>query len=271
MQRYRFLATCLGTLFFFSAMGATAQTADTVWYMEWARFLEGRDGDRFDYPPMKVWFDADRAYVQTDDEKYFTIVNDSIYLMSKFFKNYSFGPIRDADMSWITNLELTWKRRRGPSVSLEVTNRQQTVLNILGREINTIIKVNANQFLQPVRLNMFVAQEEDLPIPTSNLSSLYRAFALAQTDFSIDYVEVNDSLKSRGLVPLTTAILSLNPKDTFAIVKSELTRIERVAVSKDFFFPPTDFEGLKMDSPTEAQRWELTAIPLPGGPRKKRE
>ena len=269
MKPYGYTILLLGALLLTAREQASAQLDDVVWYVEWDRYLEGRDGQRGDYPPLKVWFDSTRVYVETSKDRYFTITNDSIYLVDHFVREYSAGPSKDVDMFWITNLDLTWKRRRGEPVTFEFTNNRKSILNIPGQEVNSIIKVNANQFIRPVRLNMYVGQIESLPVPPEAVSYLYTAFTLSQIDFSIDIAQVSDSLERHGVIPLTTAIISLNPRDTFAVLKSELIRIERQQVRKDFFLPPSDYAGTTMRSPTDAQRWEMIAIPMPGGPRKE--
>ena len=255
------------SLFFINDLPAYGQGADSVWYMEWARYAEGPDGNKIKADPFQIWFDAERLYVIVDEETHFTIVNDSLYIINDFHKNYSSGPSDQLDMAWITNLELTWKRRRAPKVEFNLLGDTKYVKQILGREMRIFLR--GNQLMYPMRLDLFVAQEDEVPVPPDAIQMVYTAIGAAHTDISIDYMEISDTLRSRGLIPLTTRLIALGPKEKSGVVSMELDRLEKVAVPSNYFLPPSNYSGNVMRTPTKSERWELTAIPLPGGPRKE--
>ncbi|MCE2502877.1 MAG: hypothetical protein J4G05_02285 [Chlorobi bacterium] len=263
----RFLGVLLFLLLFVALNSATAQIPDSAWYLEWEQVLEGRSGGLFQGPPFQMWIGDGRARVKLDDEQYFTIIGDTINIVDTYAKAYSKGPVDQLDMAWITMLDFLWKMRRAPGVTYTLSNRREEVAGIPGRGMSVTLK--GSKLMQPMRMDMLVGLVDDLPIPDSEFNMFYIAFTASNTDKSVDFVEISDTLKAQGLFPLSTSIISLVPNDTSAIFKTKLSRIERVAVPVDFFSPPHEYKGNVLRSPTEAERWELTAIPLPGGPRKK--
>ena len=273
-----FRITFFSTLLLCTLLGgprAAAQTADSVWYMEWKRYYADVNGGRQDIPPLQIWFDNDRAYIPVDvaNQVYFTIARDSVYMMDSFNKVFSVGPVTNVDMTWLTNQEMTWKRRRTPGVSFTPLQQGKSIMGITGWKTTATIRANASPVLQQVHLEMLLAQEEELPVPTPALLNMLTAYTISQTDFSVDYMEVIDTLKNRGMIPLMTVIAPQDPskRDKFSLMTTELVRVERRAVEPGFFLPPPDHTGMILESPTEAERWMLTAIPMPGGPRKKTE
>ena len=266
IYRKLFWRTCLVLLFFVSLNSITAQTIDSVWYLEWEQVVEGRRGEIYQAPPLKMWLTEGRARVEVSDEEYLTIVGDSVNIIDTYYKEYAVGPTDQLDMTWLVILGFQWKRYQLPGVVFAQSNRQKTIAGIPGRGMS--VELRAGKLMQPVRLDMLVGFMDDVPVPDAELDQLHTAFMAANTDKSIDFAEISDTLRARRLIPLSTAMVSQVRNDTNGIFKTKLHQIERIGVSSNFFDPPQDYEGRVMRVPTAAERWELTAIPLPGGSRK---
>ena len=240
-----------------------AQELDTVWRVDYEEWIEDRAGKKFLLDTASLLFDKNVAWRKIDSERTMVIRGDSIYMINDFRKVVSIGPHQFVNMSWIVNPVLVWKRRRIGGFRLNDTDNQETIASYPAREKEL-------QFLSNGRMLPYIRHlmlTDEAPFSSESLKNFYLLFALFDVDISTDLVAANDTLHSRHLFPLQIRTGSYLPNDTTGITVMRAVSIRREGVPKSKFEWPADYFESRFRVPTETELWELTGIPMPGGPK----
>lgn len=267
MATQRFLPLALLLLFVLEAIPATSQTLDTAWHVRYELRVDSRDGTKYPYDTISIWFNGTNARQSVTEEKALYLKNDTIYIVDDFHKNYAFGPAELTDLSWLSNPQIIWRRRRTANVKTFPTVEGEKIATYLTESI-TFHYTGDRQPPIPMQMTTFVSDE--LPMTAEELATFYVIKSLEEVDFAVDHTVINDTLEARGLFPFRSVVdlQQQRPNDTTGLAVTELLSIKRETVPSDFFTPPTTYEGFPMLVPSDEQLWELRAVPMPGGPKR---
>ncbi len=266
---YRYSAFALVAFFllgFDLAPSLSAQGLDTVWQIRYERRIDTRTR-KYVLDTLSVWFDERSARQKINDDTYVVIQGDSLSMVDNFHRAFSSGPVAMMDMSWMVNPSIIWRRRRMAQVEVIDSSGTEKIASYSTRPIQFLYHNNAPI---PVPMQMVVWATDEVPISREELTRYYELRTLAYLDLAIDHGTINDTLLKRGVLPFKTIADGRvrQPNDTSGVLTVELLSIKRETVPSDFFTPPATYAGMSMPAPTEEQFWELSAVPMPGGPKQ---
>ncbi len=259
MNRLPALALCL---FLFGTTGALlAQERDTVWRVDFARWIEDRSGRPFLKDTTTLHFDDEVAARVIDEQRAMVIRQDTIYVIDHAARTVSIGPHQFVNMSWITNPELVWKQRRYGGVVFEATGETEKIASYPGHE--QTLDFRSNGRMLPMTRHLILTDE--VPVSRAALENFYLLFALFDVDLSVDLPMASDTLVDAGLLALQIRTGTYLPGDTSGITVMRAISVKREPVSTALFAWPAGYTEMRFRVPNESEFWELTGVPMPGG------
>lgn len=247
---------------------ATAQSPDsatrTVWRLDYARWIEDRAGRRFLPDTTTFLFDKDVGWRRISDERTMILVGDSIYMLDAPNRTATIGPHRFTSMSWIVNPELVWMNRRYGKFTIEETDESERLAGF--DATGYTLRYPTNGRMLPARRD--VAGSRATGVSAEALANLYRLYDLFDVDFSTTLLAANDTLRARSIFPLRVRTMTDLPRDTTGIEVMEAILLRRESVPISTFRVPPSYQQVRFRVPTEAELWELTGVPLPGGKKE---
>lgn len=253
-------------LFIAAPLTLAAQDVDTVWYTEWYRYNGPYKGDK-EYSPsqIRVWQDGFRTMIKMDNDRYVSIIRDSLYTIDTFHTSYTDGPMNLRDLMWFTETGIR-HRKTAPPLSIERTGKYEEVKNYDTEEWR--VRMVMNKLLKPVYQELLVTDQ--LPLPDSLLRNFYMAQSFIEAGVFTDWLDLADTLVEAKVIPLETRWHSEIPSETPVWFTTKLVKMELTTVPKDFFLPPPGYTYNPPMLPPDPDEylWMQRMIPMPGGPRE---
>lgn len=245
------------------SLPAFAQKADSAWFIKWERYVEEPDGTKDESSVIEttMWLNEDYGRLLVNSDRYITLTRDSVFVMDIYGKSYTTGLIKDRDLIHLMKLDIARHRNAGPPMLIQETSVMRTIMGY--QTTQWIVDMVGNSKYTPLRQILFVTDQ--LPIPDSLLRTWYNATAFVDSDLSIDYFPLTDTLRDRGVVSLLSKLRVNLPANKAGWLTTELTSLERVAVAPGFFRPPPDYNYYKLIMPTPEEVWMARGMKMPGG------
>lgn len=251
----------------FTSLRLAAQEADSAWIIEWERYVEEPDGTKDTAViPLTMWLEGEYGRLIVNDDRYITLNRDSVFVMDMYEKLYTGGLIKNRDLIHLMKLDIARHRNVAPPMVIQETRVTET---LMGYETNLLlVDLVANKLYTPLKQQLFVTNQ--LPLQKPLLRTMYNATGFVDSDISIDYFALGDTLTNRGLVSLLSKVRVNLPVNKAGWLVTELVNIKRVPVASGFFRPPSDYKYYQLVMPTEEEVWMARGMKMPGGPREER-
>lgn len=250
-----------------SSLPAAAQQGDSAWFIKWERYIEAPDGtkDTATTLPITMWLNEEYGRLIVNDDRYITLTHDSVYIMDMYEKLYTGGLIKNRDLIHLMKVDIARHRNVAPPMLIQDTRIKKEILGYETAQL--IVDLVGNSKFTPLRQLVFVTDQ--LPLEEALLRTWYNATAFVDSDLSIDFFTLGDSLYQRGVAPMLTKLRVNLPMNQAGWITTEMVKLERVVVPPGFFHPPPDFKRYDLIMPTEEEIWMARGMKMPGGPNVK--
>lgn len=245
-----------------------SQALDTVWQVDYQMRIDSYDGKPYPYDTLSIWFNDRIARHKVGKDRYVIIRGDSVHAVDTFHTEVATIELEWMNRMWQRNMPLVWRQRRSGPVRVVREGRDTTIANYRA-ELSTFDFFTNLEPPYPMR--MYVWASDEVPMTKEELKNFYLMRTMIDEGLAIDHGEINDTLLSWGALPFHTRIVSNTGRgvDTSGVPVLHLLSLKRVTMPAEHFEPPPGWRRESVPSPTEEQYWDMTAIPMPGGPKRE--
>lgn len=247
------------------APAAGQQQKDSIWQVEWHRYYTAPSGTRYGDETYNMWIDGNKVLLKVANERYVSVVGDSIFMIDTFHTAYSSGPRDQVEMLWVKE-NLIRHRPTAPPMRIVKTGQKKLVEGYEAEEW-LVYRTIDNKFV-PVEEKLLVTNQ--LPLPDSLLKSVYLAYSIIEAGMSIDRVALFDTLAQYRLLPLRSDWHPTITSDSAFWYTTQLVEVRKTVVEDGFFMPPPGYTYQDPNVPSTEILWMYKMIPMPGGSREKK-
>ena len=176
-----------------------AQKKDTVWYVEWYRYTGPYMGEEYEQSTVKAWLDGTRSMIRLKNDRYISIIGDTLYLLNQHLSTYTTGLVSLRELLWVDERVI---RQRSAARPLKIIRTGRELTHDGYDAAEWVVSMVMNKLFIPVRQEMLVTRQT--PLPDYLLEDFYMVQSFIEANVFTDWLNIADTLIQERQVPLVT-------------------------------------------------------------------